>query len=121
VHIAVLRIRLQQASQRYLLLIAELTRKLVRRQVIEEWIRNCGAEQCLVLIAEARVGEVEPLIVRIAAAEIRKIGDIGHEPVDEIGLEGNVEAIIARRTKFERVRYGVAAEIGVTPERFTER
>ena len=68
----ILRIRLKQAAEGDLLLVAKLSGKLGGRQIIEEGIGNRGAQKSLVLVADLRVGEVESLGVRIVASDIGK-------------------------------------------------
>src|SRR5262245_7366463 len=118
VHIAVLWERLEQASERYLLLVAKLARKFVRRQIVEERIRHCRAEERLVLVTEARVGEVEPLGVRITSSEVGKIRDISYELLEQIALERNIETVIHGWTEFQRVCHCISTQIGVTAKSF---
>ena len=93
-HVSVLREGLEQATQRNLLLVPKLSRECLGRQVVVEGVANVGAEESLVLVAELRIGEVESLCIRIVTAEVGKVGDIDDEFLDQIPLEGDIQAIV---------------------------
>ena len=90
----VLRIRLEQLRKRDLRLIAELSGKLVRRQVVEERIIDPLIEQRSVGIAQLRIHQVELPGVGKIAADVAKVGRVNHELLHELPLQRHIETIV---------------------------